>query len=229
MSSANFDVSIAYFVPMCNPSEVATRYHHGQLREALLTASRELLAESGAGGLSLRAAARRAGVSTAAPYRHFKDKQALLVALAHAAFVELDASLSAVEAALAPPKTGDLELVQRLGVAYVRFAAERGPEFRLMFGELAPAPDSDPQLAAATAAAAAHLPRAIGALAPELDGEQHRDLTLLAWSIVHGLSTLYLDGHLGTQTPARAEAIAERIIAQLGAAIEAALSRPAPQ
>ena len=115
---------------------MGNRYHHGQLRAALLAASRSILAESGARGLSLREAARRAGVSTAAPYRHFKDKTSLLAALAHAAFVRLDAELTAVAErfADAPP----LERVQQLGVAYVGFAARHPAEFRLMFGELAP-------------------------------------------------------------------------------------------
>ena len=197
------------------------RYHHGQLREALLEASREIVAESGARGLSLREAARRAGVSTAAPYRHFKDKQALLEALARAGFVQLDAELSAV--AERCRESSPLARVEQLGVAYVRFAAEHGPEFRLMFGELAPSSDSAPELAEATAAASAHLPRAIAQLDADLSSEQERDLTLLAWSVVHGLSTLYLDGHLGLSSPEQAERSAARVTAQLATAIRAQL------
>ena len=204
---------------MCNPFRVGARYHHGRLREALLVASREILAESGARGLSLREAARRAGVSSAAPYRHFQDKAALLVALAHAAFSRLDVELE--EVARAHADSPPLERVQRLGVTYVGFAARNPAEFRLMFGELAPAPESSPELAAITASTASHLPRALEDLRFEEGSESPPlvNLTLLAWSIVHGLSTLWLDGHLRYFGDQSVELITEQVTSVLIAAL----------
>jgi AcrR family transcriptional regulator len=203
---------------------VGARYHHGQLRQAILDASRDILAESGARGLSLREAARRAGVSSAAPYRHFKDKESLLVALAQAAFGRLDAELAGV--AEAHTGASPLLRVQKLGVAYVEFAAKYPAEFRLMFGELAPPPESSDELAAATASASAHLPRALSELASTIGPESPpvEDLTLLAWSVVHGLATLHLDGHLRHFEGKDAPAVAERITAMLTRALQGAWS-----
>lgn len=207
---------------------MGARYHHGRLREALLEASREILGESGARALSLREAARRAGVSSAAPYRHFQDKGALLVALAHAAFTRLDAQLD--EVARANADSPALERVQRLGVTYVGFAAQHPAEFRLMFGELAPAADSSPELAAITASTASHLPRALADLRFEHDSESPplQELTLLAWSIVHGLSTLWLDGHLQRFGDHGVELVTEQITSVLVAALQGRIRTKAP-
>lgn len=211
VSASNFRVSIAYIETLCNDFVVAASYHHGSLREAILDASRGILNESGARSLSLREAARRAGVSSAAPYRHFKDKECLLIALALRAFRRLDTRLG--EVAEVHAKADPLDRIRELGVAYVSFAAEYPAEFRLMFGELAPSPESSPELASAIAAAAGHLPRAIGDLAREVgpDAPAPEDLTLLAWSVVHGLSTLYLDGHLRHFEGKSAAQVARRI------------------
>ena len=201
---------------------MASRYHHGHLRQALLDASREILAESGARGLSLREAARRAGVSTAAPYRHFQDKQSLLIALAHQGFVRLDGELSAVAQACASEGRDPLDTVASLGVAYVDFAARHGPEFRLMFGELAPDPRASEELEQAVGAVSNHLSSAIGVLADDSPAAAE-ELILLAWSLVHGLSTLYLDGHLQRFGELEAEALAARIIGLLNAALRGEL------
>ncbi len=195
------------------------RYHHGDLREALLQAATEMLVETGPKGLSLREAARRAGVSTGAPYRHFKDKDALLVALAARGFDALHEALQEVQAACA--ESDALERVQRLGVAYVEFAADQPALFRLMFGELAPKTEGQPELLAASKAAGAHLPAAILAVQQEraLGDLDVEDATLMAWAVVHGVAALHLDGHLnrltkGTKRESATE-VAERVTGAL--------------
>src|SRR5690349_3367842 len=101
----------------------ANTYQHGNLREALVQAGLKLLAEGGVEGLSLRAAAQLAGVSHAAPYRHFKDKDALVAAIAEQGFRLLTASMRAeLEQLGAGADTH--QRMRALGQGYVRFARE---------------------------------------------------------------------------------------------------------
>lgn len=201
---------------------MTARYHHGDLRDALLAAATEMLAETGPRGLSLREAARRAGVSTGAPYRHFKDKDALLAALATRGFLGLNAALEAVEKA--HPELSAIERLRALGVAYVGFAVAQPALFRLMFGELAPPAAESPELDEAIRLAGAHLPAAAEAArrAGRLGAFKAEDVTLLAWSVVHGVASLSLDGHLGAfQRPGEAlgVGIAERVTRALVTAL----------
>lgn len=104
-------------------------YHHGDLRRALIDAARRLLEAEGPSALSLRAVAREAGVSPAAPYHHFKDKAELLDAVAHEGWDMLDVALS---------KSGEQAETSRgrmsaLGVAYVHFARENPALYRVMY------------------------------------------------------------------------------------------------
>jgi AcrR family transcriptional regulator len=103
-------------------------YHHGDLRRALIDAARRLLEAEGPAALSLRAVAREAGVSPAAPYHHFKDKDALLDAVAQQGWAELSESLNGSGGADATGgRTGNL------GVAYVKFAMANPALYRLMY------------------------------------------------------------------------------------------------
>jgi AcrR family transcriptional regulator len=104
-------------------------YHHGDLRAGLLSAAMGLLEEHGETALSLRAVARRAGVSPAAPYRHYADREALVSAVAAVGYRELAEQLSAAHPT---PSTPD-ELAS-VATAYVQFALERPALFRIMFG-----------------------------------------------------------------------------------------------
>lgn len=107
-------------------SRRATRtYHHGDLRASILRAAAELLEKRGVAALSLRDAARRAGVSHNAPYRHFSNRGALLAALAAGGFERLREDLAAAE------HEGGL---RARGEAYIRFALAHPQLFRLMFG-----------------------------------------------------------------------------------------------
>ena len=100
-------------------------YHHGDLRRALLAAAVEMIAEAGPAALSLRALARRTGVSHAAPAHHFGDKAGLLTAVAAEGYRLLAAALRD-----AYERTGSF---LEVGVAYVRFALEHQPYFEVMF------------------------------------------------------------------------------------------------
>src|SRR2546430_4327077 len=105
-------------------------YHHGDLRAGLVRAAMELLEEGGETALSLRAIARGAGVSPAAPYRHYADREALVSAVAAVGYRQLAERLAAAHPAPSTP-----EQLASVGVAYVEFALAQPALFRMMFGE----------------------------------------------------------------------------------------------
>jgi AcrR family transcriptional regulator len=185
------------------------RYHHGDLRQALLEASLTLIAEEGFGALSLREVARRAGVTHAAPYRHFADKEALLAAVAEQGFLTMTARMKARMAGETTPE-GRLGAC---GVAYVLFAMEHASHFRVMFGPHFTQPlhlgasEGDTDAFGLLVDSISECQRA-GVVG---EGEP-RMLALTCWSLVHGLASLLVDGKLagsGISTVAQAEALAE--------------------
>jgi AcrR family transcriptional regulator len=109
------------------------QYHHGDLRNALVIAGVEILAEEGVSGLNLRKVARRAGVSEAAPYRHFEDKQALVAAIAEDGFHRLNARM---QAALETSPDDVRSRLLSLARAYVYFGLEHPAQMREMFSGL---------------------------------------------------------------------------------------------
>src|ERR1700752_1237197 len=108
------------------------RYHHGELRETLIRATRQLVEERGAENFTLADACRVAGVTTAAPYRHFRGKQEILEEIASRGFEELKSRSMAM---VAEKGEGTLGGIIAMGQAYVAFAAEETAVFRLMFGQ----------------------------------------------------------------------------------------------
>jgi AcrR family transcriptional regulator len=120
-------------------------YHHGDLRNTLRDAARAILEEEGLAALSLRAVARRAGVSHAAPYRHFPNHEALLVELVTEGFAELRQGIAA---AVAGPAR-ETDRITAIGAAYMRFVTQRPGVARLMFGSQIPNRDSFPELGTA--------------------------------------------------------------------------------
>jgi len=156
----------------------ARRYHHGNLRSALLESARGIL-EEGASDLSLRAVARRAGVSHAAPYRHFPNHEALLVELAKEGFVELREEIVSAAA----QKASESDRIANIGAAYMRFVARRPALSRLMFGPQLPNRDSFADLTAAADAVGDEIGRALHDSA----------LGLSVWAAVHGLAMLILE------------------------------------
>ncbi|WP_280236133.1 TetR/AcrR family transcriptional regulator [Nocardia cyriacigeorgica] len=168
-----------------------TSYHHGDLPAALVRAAVELLEENGTAELSLRAAARRAGVSTAAPYRHFADRDALVSAVAAVGYRELAADLVAASAA---PKTA--EDFTDIAVAYVRFALARPGLFRAMFAE--PCDPTSPERLAATTAIHEYVRTIVRQAFPDADEE---GMSTALWSMVHGLAFLFLHGKFDATAP----------------------------
>jgi AcrR family transcriptional regulator len=178
----------------------AGSFHHGDLRRALLEGAMLLLEREGPLGVGLRAAARLAGVSQTAPYRHFVDKDAILAALAEQGLRELGARMAAAAGAHADPRAALLAI----GETYVSLAAERPHLFRLMFG---------PQVADKSRCAAVFdagmqaygvLLEAIGAAqrAGVLRPGNPADVALAHWSAVHGVASLIVDGRLSERLAA---------------------------
>ncbi len=158
-------------------------YHHGELRAALLAAAGELLEKEGIATLRVREAARRAGVSHNAPYRHFPDRESLLAALAAQGFERFGAALEQGQA------RGGL---RGRGEAYVRFALENPQRFRLMFGgEVSVA--KHPGLREAATQAFSAL---AGALSQHAPGASIGDASVAAWALVHGVAMLLLNERL---------------------------------
>lgn len=171
-------------------AEATATYHHGNLREALLDATLDLVARDGVSGFSLNAAARAAGVSRAAPYRHFANKEALLAAAVDRGFSRLRDRLE-VAARTYPDEP--LARLGALGLAYVTFAMANPAEFRLLFHE--------------SRSHSSVGGRATFAVLNDCVDQAHRDSRLradleavdvvrAAWALVHGLVTLHLDGAL---------------------------------
>ena len=204
-------------------------YHHGDLRHALLSAALKLVARKGVEGFSLREAARAVGVSAAAAYRHFEDKSALLASLAiegHGRLAtKMEEAIARAPAAPGTPARAVAEL-SAIGRAYVEFAVANPSHFRVMFGpwcehpppgELPPGVlplGRDPfQLLVDTLDG---MVRA-GAIAPAA----REGAEFAAWSAVHGLSSLLVEGTLPLDAAGRAQAygvVRRNLLLGLGAA-----------
>jgi AcrR family transcriptional regulator len=169
-----------------------TPYHHGDLHNALIQAGLAILTEEGAHALSLRAVARRVGVSHAAPYRHFADKDALLAAIAEQGFLSLAAAIR--EAARLVPTDPTAQLADA-GWAYVQFALQRPAQLRLMFSGVIRTPQAYPQLRLASAEAFSLLVGLLraGQQAEVIRAGDSRQLALAAWALVHGVATLLIE------------------------------------
>ncbi len=175
----------------------ARRYHHGNLREALLERAERTLAERGAQALSLRELARDAGVSHGAPRRHFADKQALLEALAQSGFERLGAGLSAAGAGAGPGFHARLLAVAR---AYARFASDHAALLELMFASKH-RPDAAEGLRSASVAAFAAPRRVIadGQAAGEVRPGDLDRVASGAWAAVHGAGAMVAAGLAGPE------------------------------
>lgn len=167
------------------------RFHHGDLREALIAATRDLLIEHGPDGFTLADACRRAGVTTAAPYKHFRDKQEILEEIVFRGFDEL----TAVNAkAVAEGGPGTVAGITAMGISYLDFAVSQPAVFRLMFGhkseirKVRQVDESGNQCLKNVIDEVAAYSRKHGHTA---DAEE---IALRLWTFVHGASSLQLDG-----------------------------------
>jgi len=167
-------------------------YHHGDLRRALLDATLRLAAERSPAGVSLREAAREAGVSQAAPYRHFRDKQAMLAAAAEEGFSLL---LKLIGERPRAQLTAGEQLLEWVDV-YVRFAVGHPAHFRLMWGQGSPPKATTATLQALARETFQSFYRTVAAAAApwRLRVARLREMALELWSIAHGAAMLALDG-----------------------------------
>jgi AcrR family transcriptional regulator len=206
----------------------ADAYQHGDLRHALIQAGLKLLGEGGLPALSLRAAAQLAGVSHAAPYRHFRDKGALLAAIAEEGFRLLTRRMKdEIEAC------GDADLLARLrasGVGYVAFAVEHPGHFRVIFGGAIHTPGTYPTLDQAGEEAYRVLRDLVGEgiATGHLRAGDPDQVSLAAWSLVHGLGMLIIDGIVPpalVATAAQRRALTEDLVRLLQEGLAAAGAR----
>jgi AcrR family transcriptional regulator len=202
VDSVNIDSGENFLKQSRARTGISQPYHHGDLRQALIAAARELLTKNENDGFSLREVAAHAGVSHNAPYNHFADKRELLTAVAATGYEALGQRLLNATADIDNPETA---LIQS-GVAYVGFGVENPSLFRLMFGSTLSdiKQDSESALALAAAGARGVLEQIIrrgvlaGVFVPPLRGPKgQKVLVLAAWSTVHGLTTLTIDGAVG--------------------------------
>jgi AcrR family transcriptional regulator len=165
-------------------------YHHGNLREALVRAALDLIAKHGPAGFTFADAARSAGVSSAAPYRHYRDREALLVDVARRGF-ELFAERTGK--AWNDGKPNPYTAFEEVGRAYLAFAREEQSYYSAMF-EAGVSLDADPALREAADRAFAVLRRASEALSAHLPPDQRPPALMMSlhiWAMAHGIASLF--------------------------------------
>src|SRR5262245_28580708 len=212
---------------MRKPRAKPKAYHHGDLERALVEAGLAIVEQDGVEALSLRAAARRAKVSHAAPYHHFHGKAELLAAVAAAGFYQM---VAAIGQQIEQAQPGDpTDRLRAVGRGYVLFAVMRPSVFRLMFRPELTLPGKHPRLQEAEAAAFGTLMQAIveAQQCGRLSGRDPRPLAAYAWSGVDGLAMLHID-NVFADTPLGELAFAE-LAAQLNEAIISGLKAHAWQ
>jgi AcrR family transcriptional regulator len=187
-------------------------YHHGSLKDALIEAARHLVAERGASGFTLSEAAKRVGVTAAAPYRHFSDRNDLMGELARRGFEIFSLKL---EAAFDKGRPDPIVALGRMGAAYLAFAREEPGLYGAMFANAA-ALDAPGPGAAADHALDLLLQAALAILraAGRPDGDA-RSLAFKIWSLSHGVAMLMLSGHLSKEAGGDPEAICRDGVAAL--------------
>jgi AcrR family transcriptional regulator len=196
----------------------ASRYHHGDLRHALLREAVRTIRRSGVEALTLRETGKRLGVSRTALYRHFRDKSSLLAVVARDGFQHFRQDLTDAWERGGRGQSG----FEQMGVAYVRFALENPSHYRVMFGAFLDLCEKDPGLEADAAAAFQVLVDALAAL-QQAGAIRPADLQQLAhfiWAMVHGIAMLAIDGQLGPD-PAAADRLIHFAIERLREGIAA--------
>jgi AcrR family transcriptional regulator len=163
------------------------RYHHGQLREALIDSALKILKEKGLDGLNLRALALATGVTQAAPYSHFRDKDDLLATVAEAGFQRLALQMAEDATGCRDTRTR----IEKLMVSYIRFAAENKNLFQLMFGSNAADMKNYPTLAMTAGKSYALISAALSKR--QNPSEETPFLTVAIWSLCHGLTSLIIE------------------------------------
>jgi AcrR family transcriptional regulator len=200
--------------------EKGRAYHHGRLRQALLAAARALISERGPSGFTLAEAAKRVGVTGAAPYRHFADRNALMSALAQEGFEHFNQQLGkAWDGGRPDPVTA----LRRRGAAYLAFAKSEPGLYRAMFGDAgfltqpaanAAAQKAFDELIRTTVAVLRHF------CAPE---QNARTLAVQIWAMTHGVAQLMLAGHFTADEKEAGQVLEDAVAALVEGAIRQAL------
>lgn len=218
------------------PSPTRSTFRHGDLRRALLDAGVALARQGGPGAIVLREATRRAGVVPNAAYRHFESRQALLEAVRAAALAALARAIEAeIDAAqqLPEPRRRARAAFRGVGLGYLRFARQEPGLFRTAFA--ARPFDVHERAAQDDAARGASGMDPFELLCHALDGlvqagvlpaAQRQGAEFMAWSAVHGMAMLQLDGPLRGLGEAPSQALAERLVAMVEQGL---LAEAAPQ
>jgi AcrR family transcriptional regulator len=171
-------------------------YHHGNLREALIRAALDLIAEKGPAGFTFADAARSAGVSSAAPYRHFRDRQALLADVARRGFDLFEQRLNA---AWNEGRPDPFRAFENVGRAYLAFAREQPAFYSAMFEAGLPL-DEDPELQQAADRAFAVLRRAAETFCARLPSDRRPPALMMSlhlWALAHGIASLFARADAG--------------------------------
>ena len=174
-------------------------YHHGNLKEALVRAALELIAEKGPAGFTFADAARWAGVSSAAPYRHFRDREALLADVAQRGFERFETALSR---AWNDGRPDPYRAFENVGRAYLAFARSEPAYYSAMFEAGVPL-DADPGLREAAERAFEVLRRASEALSARLAPEKRPPALMMSlhiWALSHGIASLFARGDGGRRS-----------------------------
>jgi AcrR family transcriptional regulator len=193
-----------------------------------MDAALQLVRRHGPDGFTLREAARQAGVASAAPYRHFPSRTALLAALATEGYTRLHAAMLRA----APADVAPVDRLRELGVAYVRFARREAAHFRVMFAPELADRRAFPALEAASRATLTLLLDVVraGQGAGALREAEPAEVALACWSLAHGLAALALDGQLqGSPLSRRGEpALAEALTRLMYRGLAPGAPRAAP-
>ncbi len=171
------------------------KYHHGDLKNALIKAGVEILSKEGIDGLSLRKVAQRAGVSHSAPYSHFPDKQSLIAAISTEGFNQLYAELDA--AVLAYPKNPKKQL-QQGALAYLQFALNNIDTFKIMFSGVLEKEKEYPAFVEISHKTFRRVVDVVKACqdAGFLRSTSSEMMAVAVWGQVHGIVSLALEGQI---------------------------------
>ena len=203
-------------------------YHHGDLRHALVAAGLELARDGGPDAVVLREATRQVGVSPNAAYRHFADREALLAAVCDAAQSELAAAIEESYSAVADPDAAATARghLRAVGTRYVAFALENPGLFRTAF---VASSDLERATSAETPGPRGRTPFQLVTSALDefvasgvMPAARRPNAEFLAWSSVHGLAMLLIDGPLRALPPAAADSVTQQLIDM----VEAGLTAP---
>jgi AcrR family transcriptional regulator len=171
-------------------------YHHGNLREALIRAALDLIAQKGPGGFTFADAARWAGVSSAAPYRHFRDRDALMADVARRGFERFEAAL---QRAWNDGRPDPFTAFENVGRAYLAFARDEPAYYSAMFEAGVPL-DADPELRQVAERAFAVLRRGSEAISARLPPENRPPALMMSlhmWALSHGIASLFARADAG--------------------------------